>query len=91
MDKRKVTVVLFPSVDGGYVAHIPLFPSCTTQGDTPEEAFRNAQESLELALEAPGPDDLECLEYSHPGHVVIGEVEVAVRVSERVPSAAIMR
>lgn len=78
MEKRKVTVVLFSGEDGGYAAFMPLFPSCTTEGYTVEEALKNAKESLELALDESEPDDLECLEYSHPGHVVIGQVEVEV-------------
>lgn len=78
MDKRKVTVVLFSGDDGGYSAFIPLFPSCTTEGDTAEEALKNAKESLELALEESKPDDMECLDYSNPGHIVVGEVEVEV-------------
>ena len=51
MDKRQVTVILFPGEDSGYVAYFPLFPRCTTQGETVEETLRDAQESLELALE----------------------------------------
>jgi predicted RNase H-like HicB family nuclease len=88
MEKRKVTVILFSGEDGGYVAFMPLFPSCTTEGDTAEEALKNAKESLELALEETKPDDLECLDYSHPGHVVVGEVEVEVpeKVSVGLPS-----
>ncbi len=42
MHKRKVTVVLFPGEDSGYVAFMPLFPSCTTEGETVEEALQNA-------------------------------------------------
>ena len=78
MEMRKVTVILFSGEDGGYAAFIPLFPSCTTEGDTVEEAMKNAKESLELALEETKPDDLECLEYSYPAHIVVGEVEVEV-------------
>ena len=78
MEKRKVTVILFSGEDGGYSAFIPLFPSCTTEGDTAEEALKNAKESLELALEETKPDDMECLDYSHPSHIVVGEVEVEV-------------
>ena len=78
MEKRKVTVILFSGGDGGYAAFMPLFPSCTTEGDTVEQALTNAKESLELALEESKPDDIECLEYSHPSHIVVGEVEVEV-------------
>ena len=78
MDTRKVTVILFPGEDSGYVAYIPLFPSCTTQGESVEETLQNAKESLELALEEATDTDLECLDYSHAKHIVVGEVEVEV-------------
>lgn len=78
MDTKKVTVVLFPGEDGGYVAFMPLFPSCTTEGETVEEALNNAKESLELALEKPTDVDLECLDHSHANYIVLGEVEVEV-------------
>ena len=74
--RKKVTVILLPESDGGYTAFIPLFPSCTTQGETAEEAFQNARESIELLLEEPSEDDLEFLELSAVPHVVVGEVEV---------------
>ena len=75
---KKVTVILLPEDDGGYAVFFPLFPSCNTAGNTLEEALRNAKESLELALEEPTPDDLFFLEYSHAGHVVVGEIEVEI-------------
>ena len=87
MDTRKVTVVLFPGEDGGYVAFMPLFPSCTTEGETVEAALRNAKESLELALEETKQDDIECLGYSHPAHIVVGEVEVEVPEQVTVPTS----
>ena len=78
MEKRKVTVILFPGEDSGYVAYMPLFPSCTTQGASVEETLRNAKESLELALDEATDTDIECLDYSHAKHIVVGEVEVEV-------------
>ena len=75
---RKVMVVLFPSVDGGYVVYIPQFPECTTQGDSVAKALKNAKESLELALEVPTGDDLERVELLDVKHVVVGEIEVEV-------------
>ena len=85
MDKRQVTVILFPGEDNGYVAFMPLFPSCTTEGETVEETLKNAKESLELALEAPTDADLECLNYSHAKYVVVGTVEV--EIPDQVPVA----
>ncbi len=86
MDKWKVTVVLFPGEDGGYVAFMPLFPSCTTEGQNVEETLKNAKESLELALELPTDTDLECLNHSHAKYIVVGEVEVEVPGQVPVPS-----
>ena len=78
MNTKKVTVVLFPGEDGGYVAFMPLFPNCTTEGKTVEDTLKNAKESLELALEAPTDVDLECLDHSHAKYTIVGEVEVEV-------------
>lgn len=78
MKTQKVTVILFPEEGGGYTAFLPLFPSCTTQGQTVEEALRMAKDALALALEEPTDDDLECLALSHAPHLVIGEVEIGV-------------
>jgi predicted RNase H-like HicB family nuclease len=32
--------------EGGYIARVPDYPSCITQGDTFEEAFENVQVGL---------------------------------------------
>ena len=87
MDTRKVTVILFPGEDSGYVAFMPLFPSCTTEGETVEETLKNAKESLELALQAPTDVDLECLDHSHAKYTIVGEVEVEVPGQVTVPSS----
>ena len=87
MDSRKVTVVLFPGEDGGYVAFMPLFPGCTTEGESVEETLKNAKESLELTLEEPTDTDLECLNLSHAKYVIVGEVEVEVPDQVTVPSS----
>ena len=44
-------VVLEPDPEGGYVAVIPAFPGCYTQGDTAEEALSNAREAILLTIE----------------------------------------
>src|ERR1043166_6516616 len=38
--------------EGGYVAFIPALPGCHTQGDTLEEAEKNAKEAIEVYLES---------------------------------------
>ena len=84
MSKRNVPVILLPDEDGGYSVFIPLFPACTTQGETPVEALKNAKEALELILEEPSNDDLECLELLEVSHVVLGRVEVEIPVPPKV-------
>ena len=42
---------LTPEKDGGYSVTFPDIPGCFTQGDTKEEALKNAKEALELVLE----------------------------------------
>jgi len=56
--KRKSTRALSYSVfyeqaaEGGYVAFVPALPGCHTQGETLEEAERNAKEAVALYLES---------------------------------------
>ena len=80
MGRRKVTVILYPGDEGGYVAFMPLLRGCTTEGDSPEEALDMAKESIELMLEDATDDDMEALELSWAPHVVVGEVEVEVPI-----------
>ncbi len=84
MSKRSVPVILLPEEDGGYSVFVPLFPACTTQGETAQEALENAKEAMELILEEPSEDDLECLELLDISHVVLGRVEVEIPVPPKV-------
>jgi predicted RNase H-like HicB family nuclease len=84
MSKRSVPVILLPDEDGGYSVFVPLFPACTTQGETAQEALENAKEAMELILEEPSEDDLECLELLDISHVVLGRVEVEIPVPPKV-------
>ncbi len=85
MSRHKVTVILMrDDEEGGYVAFMPLFPDCTTQGETEEEALANAKESLELLFEDPSPDDLEDLKIAHSSEVISTEVVVELPVHPRV-------
>jgi predicted RNase H-like HicB family nuclease len=52
----KLRVVLEPSEDGGFTAHVPSLPGCISEGDTREEALKNIREAIELYLE-PVEDD----------------------------------
>lgn len=38
--------------EGGYVAHVPVLPSCHSQGESLEEAEANIREAIELYLES---------------------------------------
>ena len=77
MVKKKVTVVLFHDDEaGGYVAVMPTFPYCTTQGKTVSHALAMAKECLELNLEEPTDWDLFDLDHAYSEHVVVGTVEV---------------
>ena len=81
MVKKKVTVVLFHDDEaGGYVAVMPMFPHCTTQGETVAHALAMAKECLELNLEDPSDWDLFDLDHAYSQHVVVGTVEVEVPV-----------
>ena len=75
---KRVAIVLYPAVGGGYVVYIPHFPECTTEGDTVEEALVNAKESLELALEVPTEEYLESLDLLNVDHVVVSQIEIEV-------------
>ncbi len=45
------TTVFEPEEEGGYTVHVPSLPGCITQGDTFEEAQKNAQEAIALYVE----------------------------------------
>jgi antitoxin HicB len=70
---RSYNVVLEPDPDGGYVAVIPAFPGCYTQGDSVEEALANAREAIALTIE-----DMEANDEPIPDPVgeLIGRVAV---------------
>jgi antitoxin HicB len=59
------TVHFLPSEDGGYTVEVPALEGCVTEGDTFEEAERNAREAISLYVESlrarglPVPDDRE--------------------------------
>ena len=58
-------VVLEPSDEGGFTAHVPSLPGCISEGKTEKEALKNIKEAIELYLE-PVEDDLA----SHPEAVI---------------------
>lgn len=52
----KFQVILEPSDEGGYTAHVPSLPGCISEGDTIDETMDNIREAIELYLE-PVDDD----------------------------------
>ena len=51
MTTRSYNVILEPEENGGYVAVVPAFPGCYSQGDTVDEALANAREAVALTIE----------------------------------------
>lgn len=51
LSPRSYNVVLEPNEDGGYIAIVPAFPGCYSQGETVEEALANAREAIALTIE----------------------------------------
>jgi predicted RNase H-like HicB family nuclease len=46
------TVHFLPSEDGGYTVEVPALDGCVTEGDTFEEAERNARAAISLYVES---------------------------------------
>jgi antitoxin HicB len=44
-------VFLEPDPGGGYVAVVPAFPGCYSQGESVEEALANARDAIVLTIE----------------------------------------
>jgi predicted RNase H-like HicB family nuclease len=66
----KIKVVLEPSEEGGYTAHVPSLPGCISEGESVEEALRNIHEAIELYLE-PVEDD-----WVAEGNALVQEIEL---------------
>ena len=65
LDIASYTVHFLPAEEGGYTVEVPALDGCVTEGETFEEAERNAREAIQLYLESlrsrglPIPDDRE--------------------------------
>lgn len=44
-------IIMEPAEEGGYNVTVPALDGCFTQGDTEEEALKNAQEAILCYLE----------------------------------------
>jgi predicted RNase H-like HicB family nuclease len=51
VDEARYEVLLEHDPDGGFVAVIPDFPGCYSQGETEAEALANAQAAIALTIE----------------------------------------
>lgn len=54
----KFTLILQPEPEGGYSVVCPAIPGCVSQGDSLEDALRNAREAILLCLEVRRQDHL---------------------------------
>ncbi|MFA6918012.1 MAG: type II toxin-antitoxin system HicB family antitoxin [Candidatus Gracilibacteria bacterium] len=45
------TVIFEKATEGGYIAHVPLLPGCTTQGETFAEAKSNIKDAIGAYLD----------------------------------------
>ena len=54
MEKKilSYSVIYEEAPEGGYVVRVPSLPGCHTQGETIEEAEKNAKEAISLYLES---------------------------------------
>lgn len=68
--EMRLKIILEPSSEGGFTAHVPSLPGCISEGDTLEEATTKIREAIELYLE-PVDDDLVLNEHS-----VVQEIEL---------------
>ena len=48
----RLKVIIQPGEDRGFIAHVPAFRGCWSQGPTRDEALANVREAIEGWLEA---------------------------------------
>jgi predicted RNase H-like HicB family nuclease len=51
IDMLGYTVVLEAEKDGGFVVSVPALPGCFTQGESRDEALKNAREAIAAHVE----------------------------------------
>jgi predicted RNase H-like HicB family nuclease len=51
-------VLIYPGMDGYWVAECPSLPGCVSQGTSREEAIENIREAITVYIEALEQDDL---------------------------------
>ena len=70
----KFHVILEPAEEGGYNVNVPALDGCYTQGETEEDALKNAEEAIICYLE--GIQKLDEIK-SRPG-ISLREVEIKI-------------
>lgn len=70
----RFNIILHPAEEGGFDVSVPALDGCFTQGDTEEEAVRNAEEAIICYIE--GLEKVNQIK-STPG-AVMKEVEVSL-------------
>lgn len=68
--------VFEPAEEGGYVVSVPMLPGCLTQGETFEEATKNAKEAIEVYLLA--LRDLHEVRPAYRGQPIVASVSAAI-------------
>lgn len=56
---REYTVVLHGAEEGGYWVEVPSLPGCLSQGESMDEALRNAGKAIKSHMEALRKDGRE--------------------------------
>ncbi len=86
MDKKKITVVVYPDEDGGYTAVMPYF-SChlitrgnclAAQGETPDEALAHVRALLENHVALAGAEGQYHLAHARLEGLEVRELELDV-------------
>jgi predicted RNase H-like HicB family nuclease len=67
------TVVVHSAEEGGYWVDVPSLPGCFSQGETIDEAMKNAREAIELHIQGLKDDGQEVPKEEG---LVIGRVDV---------------
>ncbi|MDR2047447.1 MAG: type II toxin-antitoxin system HicB family antitoxin [Clostridiales bacterium] len=72
---REYPAVFAVAKEGGYMVYFPDLKGCVTQGDTVEDAYKNAKEALHLYLdgmsETPKPTAADGIEPNAGGLVML--------------------
>jgi len=70
----RFNIILEPEKDGGFNVKIPALDGCFTEGETEEEAIKNAKEAILCYLE--GLEKIN--QIKSPPNTYLKEVEVAI-------------